>query len=102
MADLEFLGESLQERALSAIQQLLDRAMAHVDGVERVVLRQTIQLFYPRLERTIRNASEDKLSQEIEHIRALLDAVLPQPTDLAGTGAVQKRRTRRRRPSRRT
>lgn len=68
--------DSMHERTLAAIRQILDRVFDNVYGLEKVVVRQGIQLLYPKVEKRIRDATEEELAVELRNLRQLVDAAL--------------------------
>ncbi|MCF8568353.1 hypothetical protein LLE49_26900 [Alicyclobacillus tolerans] len=73
-------SNSLHERTLSGIKQVLVRALDHVDGLEKVVVRRAIEILQPRVENRIRAAQEADLREELKYLHALLGAVLQEPS----------------------
>ncbi|WP_026961907.1 hypothetical protein [Alicyclobacillus herbarius] len=72
----ELPGKSVQERTLQAIDQLLTRTLDHINGMERGLLRQAVNLLYPRLRQRVLSASEEEIRAEVEYLHRLSSAVL--------------------------
>ncbi|GMA62560.1 hypothetical protein NZD89_22535 [Alicyclobacillus fastidiosus] len=96
---------TLQDNCLRVIQELLERGLANVHGLEQTLLREAIRRAYPRLESRIRAASVEQITEEIEYLRAKLNEISPEEPAVNPKG-VAKRAKRRaaksNRPSART
>lgn len=80
---------SIADRTILGAQQIMERALNYVDGLEKIMITRGIQALYPRIEQRIRRASEEDLLVELKYLRELLDHVLNEPKE-----AVPKKRTR--------
>lgn len=84
--------ESIADRTLWGAQQIMERALGYVDGLEKVMVTRGIQTLYPRIEQRIRRASDDDLIVELKYLRDLLDQVLDEPKTEAPKQRKQKQK----------
>lgn len=92
-------SNSIHERTLVAVRQILDRVFGHVHGIEKVVVTQGIQLLYPKVEKRICDASAEELEAELRNLRQLVDLALkdrPATAVNRRTRPTGKKRTTRR------
>lgn len=68
--------DSIQNRTLTGVKSVINRALPHVQGVERMIVNQAVQMLYPRIARKIQEASENELREEVLYLRNLLNEIL--------------------------
>jgi len=91
----EINGNTLSERTLEGIREVMDRTLTHVNGLERSVVAGAVRALYPRIENRILVSPEEDLRTELVYVKELLDAILAEPVKQPVAG-----RGKRRRPSR--
>lgn len=67
---------SLHERTVAGMEQVLEHALGHVEGLEKVIVQRAIQVLQPRVTQRIRIASEAELQSELEYLHKILDDIL--------------------------
>lgn len=77
--ELEKSASSLHERTLTGIDQVLEHALDHVDGLEKVIVNRAIQILRPRVVQRIGIATEEELQAELEYLYKLLGSILAKP-----------------------
>lgn len=55
---------------------MIERALGHVEGIEKLVVSRAVQILYPRVEQRIRRASEEDLRAELKYLHELTGAIL--------------------------
>ena len=98
MPATESQGKPLHERTLRGIQDIVERILSHVDGIEKSLIIRGIQVLYPKLEQRILGASESELRSSLQYVQELIGKVLddPPPTPPHKTNRTRKRKTPRR------
>lgn len=76
MPDTEPQNSTLHERTVVGVRQVLERALTHVEGLEKVVVSRAAQILHPRIEQRIRGASEEDLLVELKYLHELLGSIL--------------------------
>lgn len=87
---------NLHERTIDAMNQILERALGYVTGLEKIAVDQAVKLLYPRVERRVLQATEEELRLELKNLQMLVDKALAEP-ELArrkGTSAGRRQRAR--------
>ncbi len=72
-------ASSLHDRTLTGIDQVLEHALDHVDGLEKVIVNRAIQILRPRVVQRIGIATEEELQEELEYLYKLLGSILAKP-----------------------
>ncbi|WAH36118.1 hypothetical protein [Alicyclobacillus dauci] len=67
---------TLHERTVTALNQLVQEALAHVSGLDRMIVNQAIPMIYPRIQRRIASASEEALHEQLLHMKNMIESVL--------------------------
>ncbi|MFB5190142.1 hypothetical protein [Alicyclobacillus fastidiosus] len=88
---------TLQDNCLRTIQELLERMLAHVNGLEQTLLREAIRRAYPRLESRIRAASTEQITEEIEYLRTKLNEISPEQPPIKPRGSAKRPKQPKRR-----
>ncbi len=76
MSGSDAQSNTLHERTLVGVQEVLERALNHVQGLEKMVVGRAIQILYPRVAQRIRGASEVDLRKVLKYLYDLLENVL--------------------------
>lgn len=72
-------ASTLHERTLAGIDQVLEHALDHVDGLEKVIVNRAVQILRPRVVQRIGIATEEELQEELEYLYKLLGGILAKP-----------------------
>ncbi|MCL6452616.1 MAG: hypothetical protein K6T78_03190 [Alicyclobacillus sp.] len=83
---------TLHDRTLRGVEQVIDRAMNHVQGMERAIVRRAVQALYPRVRQRLLAAAETDLREELEFLHTLIGDILQ---DSPATPKPVRRRGRR-------
>ena len=100
MSELEPQLHELHKRTLKGINEVLERTVNSVDGLEKMVVSRAIQVLQPRLNQRIRAASEEGLRAELKYLHNLLETMLADKQEKKSTTKRTKpRRKKRKSPS---
>ncbi len=78
MSDIK--QESLSDKTIWGMQQVIDRALRYVQGFEKTVVTGAVRALYPRVESRIRQTSEEELRTELRYLHGLLESILDEPS----------------------
>lgn len=95
----ERLEDTIHERTLAGVRQVLERTLNHVEGFEKLVVSRATQILQPRIEQRIRGASEEELREELEYLYELLGTILQDSTQAKSRKVRAKIAKRTRRPT---
>jgi hypothetical protein len=95
MSELQSQSPTLHERTLHAVQEVLQKALNQLSGLERTMVGRGAQMILPRVESRIRSATEGDLRASLKQIQYLLDKVLGEPQEHPPEAVRTKRKKKR-------
>lgn len=75
----ETQGQSLSEKTLLGIREIVDRVLDRTHGIERTMVTSALRALYPTIENRIRNTPDEELMAELKHVQGLLASILETP-----------------------
>lgn len=79
MDDVQQPSESLHQRTVQGIHQVLEHALSHLQGLEKALVQRAVQVIQPRVTQRVQVATESRLRAELEYLQDLLATILNQP-----------------------